>query len=326
MIRRQGMHELIVIGGGVAGLAAAAFVARFGHHVALMEASGAYGGLIASIGQVDGVLPAYRGSGQAYASDLTQDCVAAGVEMLNGEAIGITGGDAFRVATPDGKHYRARAVVVASGGVLRKLGVPGEKELTGRGVSQCATCDGGFFRSAKVCVIGGGNAAAQEALILADICQTVTIVSRSKMRASDSYVRQLSARPNVTFIWNAAVEAIIGESRVEAVRLRDTRSGALQQHACAGLFPFIGVEPNAAFVDASLKDAAGRVQTSAALETAMPGLFAIGAARRGYGGQINQALADGITAGQGVVMRLRGEQSLPDVPNVENLRAKRRRV
>jgi len=304
MIRRRGTHDLIVIGGGVAGLSAAAYVARFGRQVALAEARGIFGGLIANIGRVDGVLPSYTASGQGLATDLMQACTSAGVAMLDGEVTSVANGGVLKVAMADGKQYPARTIIVASGGTLRKLKVPGEDEFVGSGVSHCATCDGAFFKSGEVVVIGGGNAAAQEAIILSGICRAVTVVSRSPLRACQSYIEQLSARPNVKFIWNATVDAILGTTRVDGVRIRDLRTGSTRDHPCAGVFPFIGVEPNAGFVPAALKDEVGYIRTDESLATEENGIFAAGHVRRGYGGQVAQAAAEGITAGQAALAYL----------------------
>lgn len=301
MIRRRGAHDLVVIGGGIAGLTAAVHAARFGLHVALVEARGIYGGLVATIEHIDSILLSQSLSGQALSTSLVQSCVAVGVTLLEDEVTNVERGNPLKIVAASGKRYPARSVVVASGGRLRKLNVPGEDQFLGRGVSQCASCDGHFFKGTNVVVAGGGNAAAQEALILAAMCQKVTIVSRSRLRARHSYIEQLTSRRNVEFIWNATIAAISGGDRVTGVQIRNQQDGDVTDYPCSGVFPFIGVEPNAGFVPASLKDNAGYVVTNEALETEEKCIFAAGTVRRGNGGYLEQAAAEGMIAGQRAV-------------------------
>ena len=192
---------------------------------------------------------------------------------------------------------RTRRVIVATGARLRTLGLPQEEALRGRGVSQCAHCDGAFFRGQDVVVVGGGDAALQEALVLAAACRTVTIIARSRLRAKQGYVERAGGTTNVRFVWDSVVDAVLGDGTVSGVRLRNVKSGALSELACTGVFPFIGVEPNSEFLPVSVRrDASGRVLTDANLRASEPAVFAIGAVRAGYSGELVNAAGEAAAA------------------------------
>ncbi len=162
----------------------------------------------------------------------------------------------------ENKTYHPEAIIIASGASLRKLGVPGEEEFVGRGVSRCATCDGGFFRNQDVVVVGGGDGAVQEALVLAKTSRRVIMVCRSPLRAKRDYIEKLAARENVSFVWDSEVSAILGDDGVCGVRLRNVKDGTSSDIECAGLFPFIGATPNTEFAPASLLTETGHIKTT----------------------------------------------------------------
>ncbi|MDE2597386.1 MAG: FAD-dependent oxidoreductase [Sphingomonadales bacterium] len=300
------MEEVAVIGGGLAGLSAALHGARLGRLVTLFEGSGLYGGLVATVDEVDGLGVAGHHSGQAVAMHLLEQAKKQGVQVVEWPVVRVELGERIALTTEDGKTCHPEAVIVASGAGLRRLGVPGEEKFTGRGVSRCATCDGGFYRGRDVAVIGTGDAAVTEALVLAKTSRTVTMVCRSPIKAKPIYVDRLAARDNVRFAWDSEVVEVMGENSVAGLRLRNVRTGNESTLEVAGVFPFIGVEPNAAFLPPGLLNNDGTVRADASTASTDPRLFAAGAVREGYGGNVAQAMAEGIAAAEAAAKLLAG--------------------
>jgi len=295
------VHDILVIGTGAAGLAAARKALRDGLSVATLEAVFS-GGLVTNINHLDGEV---QGSGSDLAADMSAEIADLGAEAITGTALSVVrGGDAVEVQSDAGTHL-ARAVVVASGATLRRLGVPGEADYEGRGVSQCANCDGPFFTGQEVMVVGGGDAALQEALVLTGYAKRVHLVHRgASFRAKRHFTDQVVAHGQITIHWETRVEAVLGDEAVKAVRVRRAQGGE-GVIPCAGFFAYVGLEPACAFVpDLVARDAGGRLLTNAGLRTAMAGVYAAGAVRSGYGGLLVQALAEGEAAAKSAAAEL----------------------
>lgn len=302
MRRRRQVHDALIVGGGIAGLSCALHAARLGLRVACFEQSELFGGAVATVGALEGYPAARPVSGAELAAGLVEASRGFGVDIVAKpvEAIRLDGTQ--KALTAGGQDFTARHLVLATGARPRRLEVPGEDALTGRGVSQCAFCDAGLFRDEPVVVVGGGDAALQEALHLAQYARSVTLLVRGAgLRAKRCYVQRASDDPRFTFRWNSRVEAIIGGERVEGLRIVGA-DGQAEELPCSGVFVFIGGVPNSDFVPEGIeRDAEGRIVTDAALRTSLPGVFAVGAVRAGYGGQLAQAAAEGITAAQALV-------------------------
>ena len=292
----KNLCEVAVIGGGLAGLAAACHAARLGRLVTLFEGTGMFGGLVATIDHVDGLPTPGKFSGQDLAIHMLEEARKTGVQIIETAITQLALGDRLTLIDQENKTHHPDSVIIASGSALRKLGVPNEAEFAGRGVSRCATCDGGFFRNQDVVVVGGGDAALQEALVLAKTSRRVIMVCRSKLKAKRDYIEKIAARENVSFIWDSEVSAILGEDGVTGVRLHNVKDGASTDIDCAGLFPFIGSMPNSEFVPAALLSPTGQIKTGPDFATADPRVFAVGAVRAGYGGNVVQAMAEGVGA------------------------------
>jgi thioredoxin reductase (NADPH) len=296
--------QVAIIGGGLAGLTAALHSARLGRLVTLFEATGMYGGLVATTSEVDGLGVPGVFSGQDLAIHLLEQARKNGVQVVETGVASIELGQPLTLTDLDERSYHPEAIVVASGAALRKLGVPGESELAGRGVSHCATCDGGFFRGQPVAVIGSGDAAVTEALVLAKTCRDVIMVCRGPLKAKRDYIDRLASKENVSFIWDSETTAILGDDGVSGVRVRHLKTGAIRDVECLGVFPFVGSAPSTAFVPASLLNTSGHVVTNAYLAAADARIFAAGAARAGYGGNIAEAIAEGVRAAEAVTRLL----------------------
>ena len=307
MVRRLGRYDVLVIGGGVTGLTAAHHAARSGLSTALVEGEPLFGGQIVNVEQLDGYPAAGQLSGIDLAVGLVGQCQSLGVSIVQGAVEALATEDGGHVATAGGERQRARTVVVASGARLKRLGVPGERELIDRGVSQCASCDGPLFRGGDAAVIGGGDAAAQEALVLAGFCRKVYVVARSPLRAKADYVNRLSGLDNVEFVWGCEVDEVLGSGLVEGVRLRGVRDGSVRELACTGVFPFIGSTPNSEFLPPELEREDGYVVTDTGYATSLPGVFAAGAVRRGYGGHVAEAVGEAVSAASAAASYVRGE-------------------
>ena len=294
-------YDLIVIGEGVGGLTCASHAVRAGLKVATFEAN-LFGGLVLNVNELHG----YPGaeSGTDLASGLMQANAEAGVTSIQEPVTNIrAAGAGFEVAA--GGAYGARQVVIASGARLKKLGVPGEKEFEGRGVSSCADCDAPMFQNEEVVVAGGGDSALQEALVLAKFCRKVHVVIRgSRLRAQKHFADRAAADLKISIIWNTMVEAILGGKMVEKVRLK--REGKTEEIAAAGVFAYVGLEPNAAFAPSGVvRDERGFLVANDTCETGVAGIWAIGAVRSGYSGLLRDAAAEAKRVAQAAASRLK---------------------
>jgi thioredoxin reductase (NADPH) len=287
--------DVIVIGQGYAGLAAARLAIQRGLRTANFEAQ-CMGGLIININELEQVPQGAEHSGAELASNIAMSNMDRGVATMSDAVIGVErGADGSWVVRTDSGAYAARHVIVASGARLRKLGVPGEEEFFGQGVSECADCDGPMFQGMETVIVGGGDSAFQEALALSAFATRVTMVMRGTApRARADLVERVAANPKVVQLPNTRLLAINGApgKGVDSVRLETDGHGE-STLPTAGVFIFIGLEPNTGFLPTDLKrDAAGALMTSDQCATALPGLWAIGAVRSGYGGMLTDAAAD----------------------------------
>lgn len=296
--------DIAVIGGGIAGLTAAHHAALAGVSVAHFVEDGLPGGLVMNVGALDGwPAPASVGGAELAAGVLGQNAEL-GVTLVPSRVDKVEGGATKTLSGPDGT-WRARQVIVATGAALKSLDVPGADRLAGRGVSQCAWCDGGLYRDAEVVVAGGGDSALSEAIHLAQFARTITIVTRGEMfRARRSYVTRIADDERFRLRWASEIVEVLGSDGVEGVRVRDLEAGSEEVIGCSGLFVFVGLAPNTRLLGPPVaRDAEGFVVTDPNFETAVPGLFAIGAVRAGYGGRLTQAVAEATVAAERAAAR-----------------------
>jgi thioredoxin reductase (NADPH) len=293
--------DIAVIGGGIAGLMAAHHAALAGVSVGHFIADGMPGGLVMNVGALDGWPAAGPVGGAELAAGLLGRNEELGVSLVPSRIDSIQAGT---LSGPDGT-WRAKQVIVATGASLRTLDVPGAERLAGRGVSQCAWCDGGLYRGADVVVAGGGDAALSEAIHLAEFARSITIVTRGEMfRARRSYVSRVADDERFKLRWASEIVEVLGDKGVESVRVRDNEAGSEEVVACSGLFVFVGLEANAALLPADVaRDARGFVVTDASFETAAPGVFAVGAVRSGHGGRLTHAVAEATSAAERAAAR-----------------------
>ena len=286
--------DVLVIGCGIAGLTAARECARHGMRTATLESFLA-GGLVLNINHLDGEV---RGSGIDLTTQLITEIENLGGYSLSGEARSIRAGDGGLVVTSETGEIHAAAVIVASGARIKRLGIPGEAELEGQGVSQCAECDGPLFQGQDVVVVGGGDSALQEALTLSQYARHVHVLIRGEtFKAQAKYVDALAAASNVTVHLRTVAEAVVGDGGVRAVLSRRIPTDEIREIPCAGFFAFVGLQPACDFVPPTVaRDADGCLVTGEGMRTALSKVYAAGAVRSGFGGLLSHAIADGISA------------------------------
>jgi thioredoxin reductase (NADPH) len=293
------MHDLIIIGGGPGGLTAAIYAQRAALNTVLIE-KGVPGGQVTMSDEVENY-PGFEHIGGAELSmKFSQHAQSYGLTVMAKEVDALLPGlDGHSVLLADGTQLKAHAVILATGGSPRKLSVRGEDEYYGKGVSYCAVCDGFFFRNKTVVVVGGGDSAAEEALYLAKLAEKVYLVHRrDALRASMILQQRLKDECRIEILWNSVVSQIkAGPNGVNAVSLKDTKSGEQRELATDGVFIFIGFNPNNQLVPAGIKMSAdGFVITDEKCQTTIPGLYAVGDVREKYARQIVLAAADGCLA------------------------------
>ena len=291
--------DIVVAGGGIAGLTAGLTAARLGRKTLVLTGD-VLGGQLLSINKIDGY-PGFPDGIPGY--DLCpmaqEQAAAAGAEFAMTEVAALgPEGDGWHIATASGEEHEARAVIIATGTALKKLGVPGEERLFGKGVSHCASCDAPIMKGRVVAVVGGGDSAAQEALTLAEFAARVVIVHRGgALSAQAAYRDAATGHPKIELSFNTVVEEILGEASVAGVRLRDTGSGRVRDMDLAGVFAYIGMAPNTDFLAKRLRlDAEGRIATDGALRTGLPGVLAAGSVRSGWHGRAVMSAGDGAAA------------------------------
>jgi thioredoxin reductase (NADPH) len=294
-------YDLVIIGGGPAGLAAAIYAAREGIDAIVVDAS-ALGGQAGISERIDNYPGFPDGiSGAELAERFVAQARRYGVELLSAVSVTAVEPDGSDLVTSlsSGQHLTSHAAIVATGSTYRRLEVPGEDDLIGAGVHFCATCDGPFYRGAdEVVVIGGGNSALEEGLHLSEFAHRVRVLSRSDLSASSVLQERVRSDPQFVIYTGMDIVELQGErGRFSAVVARDRDNGEVQRFPAAAAFVFIGLSPNNAFLGASVeRDAGGFLLTSATMETSMAGLFAAGDVRSGSTKQLGSAVGDGIAA------------------------------
>ncbi|HNX69450.1 MAG TPA: thioredoxin-disulfide reductase [Candidatus Omnitrophota bacterium] len=295
---RTKVCDVAIIGGGGAGMTAALYTSRADLSTVLFEKL-MPGGQIASTDLVENYPGFPEGIlGPEIAQRMEAQAKRYGAEILYEEVRSISKkGDFFEVAGAEGS-YQARTVILAMGASFRTLGLPREKELTGKGVSYCATCDGAFFRGKTVVVVGGGDSALQEGLFLTRFASKVTIIHRrDQLRASPILQARAKANPKMDFIWDTVIEKIEGAQKVEGVSLRNVKTGIVGRLSTDAVFVFVGHDPNSALVKGFVDmDEKGYVLTGASLKTSVSGVFAAGEIRKGAVKQLVAACGDGCEA------------------------------
>jgi thioredoxin reductase (NADPH) len=291
-------YEIVVAGGGPAGLTAAFFAARHGRSTILLDPLG-MGGAILNTERVEDFPGFPEGvPGFDLGPRIQEQVAEAGGAFEMGEARGIERrSDGWCVVTDSGEILAA-AVIVATGSRPRELGVPGERELTGKGISTCASCDGPLFRGEVVAVCGSGDSALIETLELVrhDI-QVVLVHPDQTLTGQETYARRVGESAQVEIRQRTVVEEILGDGRVEGIRVRDLATGESRTIAVAAVFPYVGRVPNTALLEGVLElDGHGRVSTDTWMRTELPGLFAAGDVRADSAGQAITAAGDGATA------------------------------
>ena len=293
------MHDIVIIGGGPAGMTAALYAVRNGKSALVLE-KGGFGGQITYSPRVENFPGSLSMSGNEFADRMLEQLLAQGAEVEVETVTGIADGDGYKhVLTESGTVYDAKAVVIATGVKHRMLGLEGENELVGNGISFCALCDGEYYRGQSVAVAGGGNSALQEATLLADVCREVVMVQDLDcFTGEETLVKALLKRPNVRALTGTAIEEIVTDSTgFSGLKLRRKADNEAFELSCDGLFVAIGLIPeNGAFSELVPLDKAGYIASGEDCETGRSGVFAAGDCRVKRVRQLTTAAADGAVA------------------------------
>ncbi|HAL49541.1 MAG: FAD-binding protein [SAR202 cluster bacterium] len=290
--------DVVIIGGGAAGLTAGIFASRHGMKTTLLERM-MTGGQVINAEKIENYPGFPEGvSGFELGPKLQEQAMTNGLDFRLSEVTGLRSeGQYWSVETYDGE-LKAKAVIIAGGSTLRKLGVAGEEELHGAGVSYCATCDGGFFMDQVVAVVGGGDSALDEAITLTEYASKVIVFCRENHFSGQKLLQdRVLSNPKIEVRWSTSIDEIHGDGEVTSVNITDLPSGETSRVDLSGVFIYVGLEPNSDFLSELIElDAGGHVPTDLWMRTPLTGLFAAGDIRQSSAAQLVTAAGDGATA------------------------------
>jgi len=294
------IYDVIIIGAGPAGMTAAVYTSRANLSTLMLE-RGIPGGQMANTEEIENY-PGFESIlGPELSTKMFEHAKKFGAEYAYGDVSEVIDGEEFKIVKAGSKEYKTRAIIIATGAEYKKLGVPGENELGGRGVSYCAVCDGAFFKGKDLIVVGGGDSAVEEGVYLTRFANKVTIVHRrDKLRAQKILQDRAFANEKVDFIWNHTVKQINEkDGKVGSVTLVSTVDGSEKEVPCDGVFVYIGMSPlTAPFKNLGILNEQGYVITNDKMETSVKGIFAAGDVREKTLRQIVTATGDGSIAAQ----------------------------
>jgi len=291
-------YDVVIVGGGPAGLTAGLYTSRSRLRSVLIE-NGLLGGQMTTTENVEN----YPGFPQGIAGDelsrlMEEQAKRFGLEVVSEYVVEVKLEGDKKVVTTAERSYPCDVLIICTGTEYRKLGVPGEKEFAGKGVSYCATCDGAFFQGNQIVVVGGGDSALTEALYLTKFVKEVTIIHRrDALRGTKIYQERVFANPKIKLLWNSAIQEIKGGQTVQSVRVRNLKTGEITEHGIQGVFLFVGLLPRTQFLKGLVEmDEEGYILTGENGETSVKGIFAAGDCRKKLVRQIATAVGDGATA------------------------------
>ena len=296
-VKRE-IYEVIIIGGGPGGLTAGLYTSRARLSTLLIE-SALFGGQMTTTELIEN----YPGFPQGVTGDelsrlMEGQAKRFGMETVTEEVVRVGLEGDMKVVQTYESTYRCEALIISTGTEYRKLGVPGEKEFAGKGVSYCAICDGAFFRDSQIVVVGGGDSALTEALFLTKFAKELTIIHRrDALRGTKIYQERALANPKIKFLWNSIVQEIKGDSMVRSIIVKNVKTGEIKEFETEGAFLFVGLVPRTQFLKGIVEmDEGGYVLTNEHCETSAKGIFAVGDCRKKLLRQIATAVGDGATA------------------------------
>ena len=303
------MYDVVIIGNGHAGLSAAIYGMRAGLKTLVVSDNPMGGGQIATTYEVDNYPGLPKASGMELGDKFEEHAKALGAEFQNCRVASIEDRGNEKVLVTDQGELVTKTVVIATGADHRKLGIPGEKELTGMGVSYCATCDGAFFRNKEVAVVGGGDVALEDAIFLSRFASKVYLIHRrDAFRGAAVLQEQVKANEKIEIIYDTVVEAVVGSEAVEGLRLKNVKSGAEDQLSVRGVFMAVGTEPNVASLQGlPEQDDKGYLIAGEDCVTSVPGIYAAGDVRTKQLRQVITAAADGANAITSIEKYLNGQ-------------------
>lgn len=291
-------YDIVIVGGGPGGLTAGLYGARANRKTVLIEKY-MPGGQIANTHEVEDYPGFDRISGAELSMKMTEHAKRFGLEVVSDEVIEVySEGDDRLITCASGDIYRAKAVIISTGGSPSKMKVPGEEEFSGRGVSYCAICDGAFFKEEIIAVVGGGDAAVEEGMFLTKFGKKVIVIHRrDELRAQKIIQERAFKNPKMEFIWDTVVESVNGDDKVRNLTLKNVKTGENSTLEVGAIFVFIGFVPNSNISREPLeKDGGGYIITNDRMETSIKGIYACGDVRAQLVRQITNAVGDGTTA------------------------------
>ncbi len=290
-------YDVVIIGSGPAGLAAAIYAERAELNSIVIEKNVVSGGQVLTTYEVDNY-PGVKGiGGYDLGMKFRDHADGLGATFVEDEVVRIETEGKTKKVVCENDTYETSTVIIATGASHRKLGVPGEEEFSGMGVSYCATCDGAFFRNKTTAVVGGGDVAIEDAIFLARLCKKVYLIHRrDELRGAKSLQKKLMSLENVEIIWDSVVDAIVGEDKVESIAVSNVKTGEKKNLELQGVFVAVGISPNSRMFEGLVEMDGGYIKAGEDCVTSCPGIFAAGDVRTKGLRQIVTAVADGANA------------------------------